>query len=504
MTEIKTVAIVGAGAMGSGIAQVCAVAGFDVILCDSKPGQAARALQGIAAQLDKSVQKGRMQVAEAHAAVQRIAASEQLRDIAAAGLVIEAIVENLQAKQELFPLIEEIVADDCLIASNTSSLSITRLAARCRKPQRVAGMHFFYPVPVMRLVEVIEGLRTDPATGDALERVGLKIGKQVVRVKDTPGFLVNQIGRGYTLEAMQVVAEGVAGHADVDRVMREAAGFRMGPFELLDLVGLDVNHPATEAIYRQFYDEPRYRPSDLMDSRVGAGLLGRKTGAGFYVYRDNQPESEPQAPVPVMPDVVPPVWVSRDDPAQGDVLASLLGRLGAELEGGDRPSDGALCLVAPVGEDASRCAARLGLDPVRTLAVDTLFGLDSHRTLMRTCLTGASWCEAAHWLLAADDTPVTVIRDSPGFIAQRVVAMIVNIGTALAQARTAAPDDIDKAVKLALSYPKGPMEFGDSLGVRRMGELMRNLYQSHEDPRYRPSLWLDRRARLGCSLLEGD
>ncbi|OIQ91685.1 3-hydroxyadipyl-CoA dehydrogenase [mine drainage metagenome] len=503
MSSEVRVAVIGAGAMGRGIAQVFAAADFGVTLCDSQPGVAAQAKDGVAKQLDRSVQKGSLQASAAAATLRRITVGDALTAISGVTLVVEAIIEDLEAKQKLFAQIEGLVSDDCIIASNTSSLSITSLAARCRRPERVAGFHFFNPVPVMRLIEVIDGLRTDCAVVDELERIGKKIGKEVVRVKDTPGFLVNQIGRGFTLEAMHLVAEGVSTCADVDRVMRDAAGFRMGPFELLDMVGLDVNHPATEAIYSQFYHEPRYRPSVLMDSRVRAGLLGRKTNAGFYVYKDGKPLHEPE-PVAPTASSVPPVWVSQDEPAEAAAVIAMLARVGVPVQATDKPSAEALCLITPLGEDASRSAARQGLDPVRTVAIDTLFGLDKRRTLMTTCVTSAEWRNAAHAILASDAVPVTVIRDSPGFIAQRILAMIVNIGTALAQSRTALPADIDKAVKLALSYPQGPLAFGDSLGVTRIGKILRNLYSSYSDPRYRQNLWIARRAALGIGLHEGD
>lgn len=499
-----SVSIVGAGAMGQGIAQVFAAAGFDVVLCDSQAGVAAAAKDRIAKLFVRSVQKGKLDAVAAQAAISRIAVTDSLDAIGKTSLVIEAIIENLQAKQSLLEKIEGLVGDDCIIASNTSSLSITTLASRCRRPQRVAGFHFFNPVPLMRLIEVIDGLRTDAAVVQKLAEVGAKLGKEVVRVKDTPGFLVNQIGRGFTLEAMHLVSEGVGSCADVDRVMRDAAGFRMGPFELLDMVGLDVNHPASEAIYTQFYQEPRYRPSVLMENRVNAGLLGRKSNAGFYAYTDGLPLTEPEAAAPNPATVLSPVWVSRDEPDEADAVISLLSGLGAAIELAGKPSAQALCVVTPLGEDASRCAARQGLDPIRTVAIDTLFGLDKRRTLMSTCVTGPQWRDAAHALFARDGVPVTVIRDSPGFIAQRIIAMIVNVATALAQSRTALPADIDKAVKLALSYPLGPLAFGDSLGIGRIGKVLNNLYNSYGDPRYRVNLWLARRVALGIGLHEGE
>jgi len=499
---IKRAAVVGSGAMGRGIAQVCAAAGMSVALVDVDRSVAEGARAAIGKGLDADVAKGRLDKETAARIMGSLEAADSLASLKGVPLVIEAIVEDLGAKRKLLEALEAVVGDECILASNTSSLSITALAAACRRPERVAGMHFFNPVPRMKLVEVIQALKTDPAVVDTLEAVGRAIGKEVVRVQDTPGFLVNQVGRGYTLEAVNVVGEGVASFAEVDRVMREAAGFRMGPFELLDLIGLDVNHPATEMIYGQFYHEPRYRPSALMDMRVRARVLGRKTGEGYYPYGEG---AAPPPPAPPAPAERPAsVWVSQAVPQAAQAVAELAARLGAKVETGGAPSPRALCVVTPIGRDASRSAASEGLDPVRTVAIDALFGLDTHRTLMTTCVTGEVWRTAAHGLFGADGVPVTVVRDSPGFIAQRIVAMIINIGGALAQARTASPADIDRAVTLGLAYPHGPLGFANLLGPDRTGMLLHGLYDSYGDPRYRPSPWLARRAALGLDFSEGD
>lgn len=498
---IRKVAVVGAGAMGLGIAHAFAGAGYHVVMIDSIEGVAERALGKIRAQMEQDVAKGRLDAAQLAATMGRIQPSQHLASVDGADLIVEAIVEDLDAKRKLFAALEAMVSERCIIASNTSSLSITALAAACKHPERVAGLHFFNPVSRMRLVEVIDGLKTSPEVADALDQAARSIKKEVVRVKDTPGFLVNQVGRGFTLEAVNVVSEGVATFADVDRVMRDTAEFRMGPFELLDLVGLDVNHPATEAIYGQFYHEPRYRPALLMDMRVKAGVLGRKTGEGFYRYGDNATAAEEPA-APPAPDV--PVWVSSALPDERAAVVALLSQMGVTLETGATPSANALCIVTPLGRDASRTAAAEGLDPVRTVAVDTLFGLAARRTVMTTCVTAPQWRDAAHGIFAKDGVPVTVIRDSPGFISQRIVAMIVSIGTTLAQSRTASPDDIDRAVTLGLAYPHGPLGFADALGIKRMAAVLDGLYDSYRDPRYRPNVWFARRAALGLSLKAGE
>jgi 3-hydroxybutyryl-CoA dehydrogenase len=352
----------------------------------------------------------------------------------------------------------------------------------------------------MKLVEVIDGLQTEEWVSHALMVIGRRMTREPVRLTDAPGFLVNQVGRGFTLEAAHLVHEGIASFADVDRVMRDVGGFRMGPFELMELTGLDVTQPASELIYNQFFQEPRYRPNLVMRARYEAGVLGRKTKKGFYDY-----DAEMKAIVPPEPaapaDKPESVWVSRANAGGHEVLAALLQKLGSPVETGTLPSSKALILVTPIGEDATTCATEQGLDPKRTVAVDTFFPMVKRRTIMGTPITEPAYRSAAHGLLASDGVPVTVCRDSPGFIAQRIVAMIVNIGCSIAQSRTAEPADIDKAVTLGLNYPNGPFRFGDLLGPRRVHQVLSAMYRLYGDPRYRPNIWLTRRASLNVSLL---
>ncbi len=494
-----TVGVIGAGAMGRGIAQVAAAGSMQVLITDSRAGAAQEARDFVQKLFARAAEKGSMTKDAAAAATARIKVVSGLADFKLCHLVVEAVVENLEVKQALFAELEGIVAPDCILASNTSSLSITTIAAKLKTPQRFAGMHFFNPVPLMKLVEVIAGLRTEDWVCEALMAIGRRMTREPVRLTDAPGFLVNQVGRGFTLEASHLVYEAVAGFPDVDRVMRDVGGFRMGPFELMELTGLDVTQPASEAVYTQFFHEPRYRPNLIMRSRYDAGVLGRKTKKGFYEY---DAEMKPiVAPEPAAPAARPAgVWVSPAEPSGHAALTELLKKLGAPLETGARPGAAALILVTPLGEDATTCAVEQGLDPKRTVAVDTLFPLVKRRTIMGTPVTDPAQRDAAHGLLASDGVAVTVCRDSPGFIAQRIVAMIVNIGCSIAQSRTASPADIDKAVTLGLNYPHGPFAFADTLGVNRIYAILTAMQRIYGDPRYRPNIWLTRRARLGVSL----
>jgi 3-hydroxybutyryl-CoA dehydrogenase len=494
------VGVIGTGAMGRGIVQVAAAGGMNVLMTDARPGAAREARDFVARMLARAAEKGSTTREEVDAAVARIEIAEGLDAFRQCHVVIEAIVENLDAKRELFAQLESIVPPDCILATNTSSLSVTTISAKLKTPQRFAGFHFFNPVPLMKLVEVIEGLQTEKWVSDALMIVGKRMTREPVRLTDAPGFLVNQVGRGFTLEAAHLVSEGVATFADVDRVMRDVGGFRMGPFELMELTGLDVTQPASELIYNQFFEEPRYRPNLIMRARYEAGVLGRKTKKGFYDYDAEMKAIVP--PEPPVPSALPAaVWVSRADEQGHAALTALLSKLGAPLETGATPTPKALILVTPIGEDATTCATEEGLDAKRTVGVDTLFPLVKRRTMMCTPITDPAVRNAAQGLLASDGVPVTVCRDSPGLIAQRIVAMIVNIGCSIAQSRTAEPGDIDKAVTLGLNYPNGPFRFGDVLGPQRVHRVLSSMYRIYGDPRYRPNIWLTRRAKLGVSLL---
>lgn len=494
------IAIVGTGVMGRGIAQIAAQAGVRVLLHDARPGAAQEARDGIAKTLSGLAERGKLGAEEAQAAVSRLDIAADLAALASARIVIEAIVERIEAKRELFAALERIVPANCILATNTSSLQVTAIAAGCRHPERVAGFHFFNPVPLMKVVEVVAGTLTDASVCDVLAGLARRCGHRPVRAADTPGFVVNHAGRGYGTEALRVLGEGVADAVEIDRILREAAGFRMGPFELLDLTALDVSHPVMESIYDQYYQEPRYRPSPITALRLAAGLLGRKTGRGFYTYV----EGKPQVPAaPAAPAARPAsVWVSGK--ALGPRLATLIGSLGVTPESSTTPSAQALCLIAPLGEDATTAALAEGLDPARTLAVDALLPFARRRTLMSTPVTRPDMRAAAWGLLASDGVPVSVIRDSAGFVAQRVLAQIVNIACDIAQQRIATPEDIDAAVTLGLGYPTGPLAWGDVLGADNVLAILDALLAFYGDPRYRASPWLRRRAMLGVSLTTPD
>jgi 3-hydroxybutyryl-CoA dehydrogenase len=477
--------VAGAGTMGRGIVQVLAQCGARTLLFDAQPGAAQRGKAAIGEALAKLAEKGRLKPAEVDATLGRIEVIDRLERFSPSQVLVEAIVEDLGAKRELFSRLESIVDEGCVLASNTSSLSVTEMAAACKRPERVAGYHFFNPVPVMKIVEVVDGVLTAPWATDALTALARRFGHEPIRCKDTPGFVVNHAGRAFVPESLRVLAEGIADFASIDRILVDAAGFRIGPFGLMDLVGLDVAHAVMKSMYRQYYDEPKYRPSFLAEPRVAAGLLGRKTRRGWYTYAADG--SAEKIPEPAVPTGTPKsAWAVPE-------LESLISSTGNK--------DSEICFVAPLGKDVSTAALELGLDPARTVGVDPLFGFSKRRTLMVSPATRRDVRAAAHAMLAFDGVPVSVINDSPGFVAQRVVAHIVNIGCDIAQMRIATPGDLDRAVMLGLGYPKGPLAMGDAIGASKILAVLENMHAIFQEPRYRPSPWLRRRAQLGLSLL---
>ncbi|MDR5826274.1 3-hydroxyacyl-CoA dehydrogenase [Caballeronia sp. LP006] len=502
--SIEAIGIVGTGAMGRGIAQIAALAGLSVHLFDTKPEAVTAARDYLAETFAKLVAKGKLEATRADDSLAQVTGASSLNDLAGCQLVVEAIVEKIEAKRALFEDLETIVDAQCILASNTSSLSITAIAASCDRPERIAGYHFFNPVPLMKVVEVIDGLRTSPIVGDALMELARRMGHTPVRAKDMPGFIVNHAGRGMNTEGLRVAGEGVASFTDIDRIMREQAGFRLGPFELLDLTALDVSHPVMESIYHQFFEEPRFTPSPISAVRFAGGMLGRKTGEGFYKYVDGkaQVETEPAAPT----ELPASVWVSQRYAKAHAAVCDLLNAANIEIDWDDAPKPHSLILVTPLGQDATSAAVDEDLDASHTVAIDTLFPLETgrRRVLMTTPATKKKYRDFAHALFANDGSSVTVIRDSAGFVAQRIVATIVNIGCDIAQRQIASPTDIDLAVHLGLGYPLGPLALGDCFGAMTIFSILQNMVRNLGEPRYRPSPWLARRALLKTSLIESD
>jgi len=358
------VAVIGAGAMGRGIAQIAAQAGSQVWLYDAQAEATHKAREAVCQQWDKLQEKGRLTAEAVAGHKARLLEAGSLQDLADCELVIEAIVEKIEVKKSVFTDLEKVLAPTAVLVTNTSSLSVTAIAAALQRPAQFAGYHFFNPVPLMKVVEVIAGLKTDPAVCERLSQFARQMGHTPVNAQDTPGFIVNHAGRGYGTEALRIVSEGIADFATIDRILRDQMGFKLGPFELFDLTALDVSHHVIESIYHQYYEEPRYRPNVITAQRLAAGVVGKKVGDGFYKYEGGVAQVPAEPAVPVVENM-PPVWVSTRAARRSELL-QLLKDLGAKIETGQSPSPEALTIVAPLGFDVTTVAVVERLDPARS------------------------------------------------------------------------------------------------------------------------------------------
>jgi 3-hydroxybutyryl-CoA dehydrogenase len=480
--------IVGAGAMGSGIAQVAMSAGIEVRLFDNRPDVAAKSKIGIAERLQKRVAEGKLNAVVADGQTALLHPSDDIRFLAGCTFVVEAIVEDLEAKRAVFKTLEGLVSADTVLASNTSSLPIGAIASGLKHRHRIGGLHFFNPVPLMKLVEVIPGPETSREVLDALVNLGARLGREPIVVRDTPGFLVNLGGRAYTTEGLAVLHENVATPAQIDAIMRDCCGFRMGPFELMDLTGVDVNFPVTRFIHEGFFSDPRLRSTPYHRYLLETGQLGRKSGRGFYQYDETE---KPSADEWKIGESATKVYLVEPT----EELANLVASLGLSILDSD---DGVSpLLISPLGEDVSAFVKRSGCDVARTVALDLSFDTTRRITVMTAPGADPLIRQAVTNALIDSGRSVTSISDSPGFVAQRIVGMVANLGCEMAQAGLAEPHDIDKAMRLGLNYPLGPLELTDAFGPSRVLSVLASIQALTGDDRYRPSQWLRRRASLG-------
>ena len=488
------VAVIGTGTMGAGIAQVAAVAGHPVLLYDAVEGAAARAADGIRARVARLVEKGRL----AEPAELRLQVAGDLADLASAQCVIEAVAEDLAVKQALFAELEKIVGAECVLATNTSSLSPAAIAAGLSHPGRLVGMHFFNPAPLMRLVEVVSGLATDPAVAAAVTGLAERWGKQVVQAAATPGFIVNRVARPFYAEALRLAEEQAAPPVTIDAVLTQAGGFRMGPFALMDLVGQDVNEAVTRSVWTAFGYDSRFAPSQLQRAMVEAGWLGRKSGRGWYHYDDGAPDPAPDT-VPAHP---APAWVATTGaPALRAILDRSGMPAGEEPGGAAHPAGtaalpGGALLVRCDGRPASVLAAQWRRPVVtvdRTLDDATAAGIAIAAS------EPAAVAEAAGLLQAAGLT-VYLLDDTPGLVVTRTVAMLVNGAIDARHRGVASAADIDTAMQLGTNYPLGPLAWGQRWGAGTVLTVLDNLQAAYGEDRYRPSALLRRIAASGGSL----
>lgn len=500
----RPVAVIGAGTMGAGIARVAAGAGHTVSLFDAADGAVDRALDELGSRLERSVERGRLSSSEAAEIRERIIPGEDYRDAAESGLVIEAIVERLDIKQQVLGEWERVVDDDAVLASNTSSLSITAIGAALRRPERVVGMHFFNPAPVMPLVEVVRGEETAQGVVDLTSATAAAWGKTPVRCASTPGFIVNRVARPFYGEALRLLQEGVADPATIDAVVTDAGGFRMGPFTLMDLVGLDVNLAVSKSVYEQTFHDPRFAPNVLQQARVDAGHLGRKTGRGFYDYRNAAPAAEPAAssaaPAPATVEV-------HGRLGWADGLCDRLRSGGVEIRIVADGGPGHLILdevhvVPTTGVSATDLAAAGVLGSADVVVFDLVGDWSQASRVAIAVADQASPATVAKvaGMFSAAGLAVSEIHDAPGLILMRIVAQLASVAADAVHLGVSTSGDIDTAMRLGTNYPQGPLEWADRLGADEVVDVLDHLRAHYGEERYRAASLLRRAAATGVHL----
>jgi 3-hydroxybutyryl-CoA dehydrogenase len=491
------VGVIGAGAMGSGIAAVAASAGHHVLLHDADPRAIERALGSLAREFEKQVAKGRLSAEEGSARLARIHAADTIDALGSCSLVIEAIVEKLDVKGAVLKRVEAVVSPDAILGTNTSSISVTAIGAHLARPERLVGMHFFNPAQVLPLVEVVSGKSTDPAVASVIFDTAAAWNKVPVHCKSTPGFIVNRVARPFYGEALRLLSEGAADPATIDAILRESGGFRMGAFELMDMIGHDVNYAVTSSVYDGCYQDPKFTPSLLQKELVDAGWLGRKSGRGFYDY------ATPLPPVATaVPGTAPAQVTIEGDVGCAAALADLAHEVGIVV----RRNDGSGCLrVGGVlvaltdGRTATERAGEAGEPYVLfDLAVD--YATCTRIALAAADQTNTEQLAAVVGFFQKLGKLVSVIDDAPGMVVMRTVAMLANEAADAVQQGIASSHDVDLAMRKGVNYPRGPLAWADAIGLQTICTVLRNLSTLYGEDRYRLSPLLRRKAVTNRSL----
>lgn len=468
------IGIVGAGVMGIGIAQIAALAGHTVLLLDAREGAAAKAIEGLATTLAKLVDKGKLDGATRDAALARLQVAADLQALVDCGLVIEVIVEKAEPKQALLRELDALLPAEAILASNTSSISITLLGNGLRHPERLVGMHFFNPVPLMQLVEVVSGAETSSDVAAQIEQLARSWGKTPVHAASTPGFIVNRIARPYYAETLALLQEQAGSPAQLDDCLR-SAGFRMGPCELTDLIGQDTNNLVTRSVWEANFGDRRYQPSLVQQALVDGGRLGRKVGKGFYV---GEPPREPAVAAPAQP---PRLQLLGEGP--------LVEAWAARLPGVARVADArpGLCVNGqPLRFSDGRCAYETG-EPV----LDWL--LHPKAEALAVAYPGSGFDhQAVAEALACAGLRAVELRDTPGLIVARTLAMLVNEASDAVWQGVCTADGADTAMRLGVNYPAGPFDWQRQLGATALIAVLDQLWLHYRSERYRVSPLLRR------------
>lgn len=487
LTQAK-IAVIGSGTMGIGIAQLAMLNGHQTYVYDLDTAKLKAAVEGLKLTLDKLVAKNKLTVEQVEQAFARLHIVEDVNALSVAEIVIEAIVEKQAAKQGLFKQLAEICSAETIFASNTSSISMTAIAAAVPHPERVVGLHFFNPAPVMKLVEIVQGLKTPDLLCQALKALMLVWKKVPVLTKSTPGFIVNRIARPFYAEGFRALQEQVTSFERLDFAIKECGGFAMGPCELTDLIGQDINFSVTESVYQAFFAEPRYRPSLVQKELVDAGCFGRKSGQGFYDYSAAAPakfslavEATGQFDQAVQ---IFGQWAST--PAWLERIQQHL-NVQQQLSATDYLQIGSVRLQLSQAESAN-----LSYAPEKVVLMDWHADFASAKAVV---LSHTHCCDAADKALveaffAALGLAVLWISDHPGLLTLRSIALLVNEACEAALHGIASCEDIDLAMRYGVNYPQGPFQWMAQIGAEHILNSLENLYQIYGEEKYRPSLYL--------------
>jgi 3-hydroxybutyryl-CoA dehydrogenase len=507
MRPPRIIGVVGAGTMGAGIAQLGCLAGIETRLHDSSPEALATAITRIDKDLDRGVERGRWSTSRAAAAKKRLHPAVAAAELQGAELVIEAVPEDLELKAQVIAALPA----DAVIATNTSSLSVTAIAARTAHPELVVGMHFFNPPPLMKLVEVIRGTETAQWAIDLADATARAMERTPIAARDGIGFVANRGGRPFYSEALRLVDEGLATPSQVDRICRLGAGFRMGPFELMDLVGIDVGLIVAESFASQSMGEPRWKPSSSQRRLVAAGRFGRKSGRGWYDYRDGPHRPEDPAPPAVARTPGQAVAILGDG-ADADALRTRAGDRGFSVSSAPRRDEPlVICMTAAAAHTVPD-----GLPHMVPCTTTTLAALARPAAVGFHLLppVGEATLIELTRLPSADPTAARRVEevaaalglyhewvdDAPGLVLGRIVAQLVNEACFAVGEGVASPDDVDLAMRLGLNHPHGPIAWGDRIGWDAVLARIDGLWADRHDDRYRAAPLLRRAAATGTSV----
>ena len=481
------IGIVGAGIMGRGIAQVAAKAGHQVILYDNWDGAVDNAMKINEKELSKLVSKGKISQELKDTTISLMKPTMDINELAPCDLIIEAIIENKEIKQDIFKQLEDICGDVC-ISSNTSSISISALANGLKKPENMIGIHFFNPAPIMKLVEIIYGLQSDRTLIDDVYNLITSWGKKAVYVKSSPGFIVNRIARPFYAEALRIYEEGVSDFATIDEVIRTSGKFRMGPFELMDLIGNDTNYSVTQSTFDSYYQDPRFKPSLTQQEFSQAGLLGRKSGAGFYKYEDGkQSGREDISKVIASNNKISEITVCGSL-GTADELIPLFKKAGIEViiqEGEGYIEFNDIKLFLANGKMASQISQQLNEKNIVQFDINIDYELSPSITIATSLLAQPYVAENVGSLFNSIGKETLIVKDSPGLIMARTVAMLANEASTTVTNGVCDEASADVAMENGVNYPIGPFKWIDKVGVKSILNILNNLEEFYKDTRYR-------------------